>query len=191
MMKKVILPALLVAAVASTPAMADSFGYGLGNASVKTGGVSYSGITYNLGAKVAMSDDIALVVDYASGKLKKTGQTNVDYAASYVGIQYAAFDMGSAVLSVNLGSANVSTKQGATKVATSVTESGARFGIGLTTSLSDTASLQVNIDRDTSADITVTALDLTFEVGENMDLTIQAANATDYSAYSVGLSHGF
>ena len=190
-MKKVILPVLLAASVVAAPAMASSFDYGLGNASVKTGGVSYSGLTYNLGAAVEMSDDIALVVDYASGTLKKTGQTDVDYSASYVGIQYAAFDMGSVVFSLNLGSANVSTKQGATKVATSVTESGTRYGIGLTTDLSDAASLQVNIDRDTSADITVTSLDLAFEVGENMDLIIQAANATDYSAYSVGLSHGF
>lgn len=190
-MKKIILPMLLAASVSAAPAMANTFDYGIGNASVKTGGLSYSGLTYNLGANLEIADGVGIVVDYASGKLKKTGQTDIDYSATYVGVQYAVFDMGDAVLALNLGSANVSTKQGGTSVATTVTDSGTRYGVGVIVPMSDTSELTINVDRDNSANITVTSADLVFAVGENMNMNVQVANATDFSAYSVGLTHSF
>ena len=190
-MRKNILTVGVLAAVLSVPAMANTFNYGLGNASIKTGAASYSGLTYNLGANFDIAEDLVAVVDYATGTLKKTGHTNIDYGNSYVGIQYAVYAMGAAQLSLNLGSANVSAKQGAAKVTTAINNSGTRFGVGWSTAFDETSSLAINVDRDNSAKITATSMVMAFVVGENMGLTIEAANSTDFTAYSIGLSHGF
>ena len=157
---------LLVASLSAAPAMANTFDYGIGNASVKTDGLGYSGWTYNLGANLEVADGVGIVIDYASGKLTKTGQTDVDYSATYVGVQYAVFDMSGAVFALNLGSANVSTKQGVTSVATTVTDTGTRYGAGFIGPMSHTSERFINVDRDNSDKITVTSVDLVLVVHE-------------------------
>lgn len=191
MLKNAILPMILVSAMATTPAMANNLNYGIGNATVKSGSDSYSGITYNLGANLEIADGFTAVVDYATGDLKKSGQTNIDYSATYVGIRYAVLDLGDGALTLNLGNANVTTKQGSTAVATNVASSGTRYGVGFTTAMSDTSNLSIDVERDKDAKLTVTSLDLVFAITESLDMNISAVNTTDHNAYSVGLSHQF
>lgn len=191
MFKKTLLPMMITGAMTATPAMANSVDYGLGNASVKWSGNTYSGLTYNLGANFDISEDLSFVIDYASGDLKKTGQTKIDYSASYAGIRYAIMDLGEGALTLNLGSANISTKQGGTARATNISTSGTRYGIGLNTAMSDTSSLVINIERDNDAKLTFTSMDIVFAITESLDMNISATNTTDHNAYSIGLTHQF
>lgn len=191
MLKKALLPMMIAGAMVTAPAMANSFDYGLGSASVKDGANSFSGITYNLGANFDITDDLTVVLDYSAGDLEKTGQTDIDYSSTYFGIRYAVFDLGAGALTLNLGNADISTKRGGTAVATNVSKSGTRYGMGFTTAMSDTSNLSINVERDNDADLTVTSLDLVFAITESLDMNISAVNTTDHNAYSLGLSHQF
>jgi hypothetical protein len=190
-MRKSIITMGLVAAMLSAPAIANTFNYGLGNASIKAGGDNYAGLTYHLGANFAIAEDFIALVDYSMGTLEKTGQTNIDYTNSYVGIKYAAYDMDDIKLSLNLGGANVSAKQNASKVKTAVNNSGIRYGVGFNIGINEASNLGINIDRDNSARITVTNMAMRFVLGENMSLNMRADHTTDLNAYSIGLSHNF
>jgi hypothetical protein len=191
MFKKALLPMMIAGAMVTAPAMANSFDYGLGNASVKLNSVSYSGLTYNLGANFNITDEMVVVLDYSSGKLKKTGQTDIDYSATYVGMRYSVIDLGDGALTANLGSANVNTKQASVAKTTNITSSGTRYGLGFTTAMSDTSTLAINVERDNDAKLTFTSLDLVFAVTNSLDMNISAVSTTDHNAYSVGLSHQF
>ena len=68
MLKKALLPMMIAGAMVTAPAMANSFDYGLGSASVKDGANSFSGITYNLGANFDITDDLTVVLDRCSNK---------------------------------------------------------------------------------------------------------------------------
>ena len=190
-MGKGILTIGLITAILSAPAMANTFNYGLGHASIKTGGNNYSGLTYHLGANFAIAEDLVALVDYATGTLKKSSQTNIDYTNSYVGIKYAAYDINDIQLSLNLGGADVSAKQGASEVTAAVNKSGMRYGVGFNIDMNETSTLAIDIERDNSARITVTSMVMGFVVSENMNLNIRAGNTTDLTTYGLGLSHNF
>ncbi len=185
MFNKIVLPMVLTGAMVATPAMANSFDYGLGNASVKSGGNTYSGLTYNLGANIQLTDSLSVVLDYASGDLEKSGQTDIDYSSTYVGMRFAVLDLGDGALTLNLGNANVDA------TGANIDTSGTRYGMGFTSAMSETSTLSINVERDKDADLTFTSLDLVFAITESLDMNISAVNTTDHSAYSLGLSHQF